>query len=207
MEDVFKITASVRNKAKTKAEINSDEKDPSLAIAGFRLLAVPKLTAVVEVRVTTLDEFSDIGMVDVFEAVSYAITDSLTIGLNAGQFVNQDETKEDIGIKVGPWVSYAIGKLVPRLDAMYYLAGKPALVAKSTSGKYNFLHADDAYKPTYDSEFSVIAVRPSVKFNLDSKTMLELGDIVNYELGPEKSYSGESSRLTNIFYVDFVWKF
>ncbi|MDR2767708.1 MAG: hypothetical protein LBB82_05210 [Treponema sp.] len=210
MEDVFKITASVRNEGKTTGGIDSTvaTQDPSLAIVGFRLLSVPKLGFVVEGRVTDLDDFSDTGKVDIFEAVSYAISDKLTIGLNAGQFLNQVEGS-DIGIKVGPWVSYAIGKIVPRLDAMYYLAGAPALDVAGTKGKYNFLHADDAYKPNYDSELSVIAVRPSVKFNFDSKTALELGDIVNYEMGPDGKYNGgkSSSRLTNVFYVDFVWKF
>jgi hypothetical protein len=219
MEDVFKITASVRTSSNTNGGIDvaatGSNAHNDEAVLGFKLLAVPKLTAVLEVKADHLYKFSDIGTVFVYEALAYDLG-ALDLGLNAGQYLNQaDQTggsSSDFGLMVSPWVSYTINKLVPRLDALYFMAGKPAYVASaaggagSSSGKYNFLNWE-AYAPTWNSDYSVIAVRPSVKFNFDSNIAVELGDIVNFEKGPDGAYNGESSRLTNIFYADFVWKF
>jgi hypothetical protein len=218
MEDVFKVVASVRTSSKTNGNIDQPFTGSSApndeAALGFNLLAVPKLTAVLEVKVDHLYKFSDLGTVFVYETIAYDLG-ALDLGLNAGQYLNQaDQTggsSSDFGLMISPWVSYTINKIVPRLDVLYFMAGKPSYVAAAggagaSSGKYNFLNWE-AYAPTWDSEYSVIAVRPSVKVNFNSNTAVELGDIVNFELGPDNAYSGESSRLTNIFYADFVWKF
>jgi hypothetical protein len=214
LEDVFKVVASVRTGSKTDGEIgkayaNTGSSDPfpnDEAIVGFKLLAVPKLTAVLEAKIDHLYKFSDIGKVFIYETLGYDLG-NLDIGLNAGQYLRQ-ASNSDIGIMAAPWVSYTAGKIVPRLDVLYFMAGKPSYVAATTgasSGKYNFLNWE-AYAPTWNYDLSVLAVRPSVKFNFDSKTSIELGDIVNFEMG-DKNFNGEDSRLTNIFYVDLVWKF
>jgi hypothetical protein len=148
------------------------------------------------------------GTVYIYETLGYDLG-ALDIGLNAGQYLNQAGSS-DIGLMLAPWVSYTAGKFVPRLDALYFIAGKPSYVAadgtNNPGGKYNFLNWE-AYAPTWNDKYSVFAVRPSVKFNFNSNTTVELGDIVNFELGPDNVYAGESSRLTNIFYADFAWKF
>jgi hypothetical protein len=219
MEDVFKIAASVRTSSNTAGGIDMGVTGSNAhndeAVLGFKLLAVPKLTAVLEVKADHLYKFSDMGTVFVYETIAYDLG-ALDVGLNAGQYLNQADqaggSSSDFGLMISPWVSYTINKLVPRLDALYFMAGKPAYVASaaggtgSSGGKYNFLNWE-AYAPAWDSEYSVIALRPSVKFNLNSNTAVEVGDIVNFEMGPDNAYSGESRRLTNIFYTDFVWKF
>ncbi|MDR1507774.1 MAG: hypothetical protein LBI67_11800 [Treponema sp.] len=211
-KDLFKIVASVRTSSRTNGGIDTAFTGASApndeAILGFKLLALPKLTAVLEAKADYLYEFSDSGTVFIYETLGYDLG-ALDLGLNAGQYLNQADNT-DLGLMISPWVSYTMGKLVPRLDALYFMAGKPSYVADATgsgsSGKYNFLNWE-AYAPNWDSDYSVIAVRPSVKFNLDSNTAIELGDIVNVELGPDNAYGTESRRLTNVFYVDFTWKF
>jgi hypothetical protein len=207
MEDVFKVVASVRTASKTNGAVNSASTVNDQAIAGFKLLAVPKLTAVLEAKIDNLYKFSDTGTVFIYETLAYDFG-ALDIGLNAGQYMNQAGSS-DLGLMGAPWVSYAIGKFVPRLDVLYFFAGRPAYVAAAgtaaSSGKYNFLNWE-AYAPTWNDDLSVLAVRPSVKFNFDSNTAIELGDIVNFEMG-DNSFNGKDNRLTNIFYVDLVWKF
>jgi hypothetical protein len=209
MEDVFKIVASFRTASKTSGGINTTASVNDEAIVGFKLTAVPKLTAVLEAKIDYLYNFSDNGTVYVFETLGYDLG-ALDIGLNAGQYLNQAGSS-DPGLMFAPWVSYSAGKIVPRLDLLYFMAGKPSYVAAgaaSSSGKYNFLNWE-AYAPTWNDGLSVFAVRPSVKFNLDSNTSVELGDIINFEMGSNSApvYGAEKSRLTNIFYVDLVWKF
>ncbi|MDR0586911.1 MAG: hypothetical protein LBG26_06700 [Treponema sp.] len=211
MENVFKFVASVRTASKTNGGIDiaftGANRPNDAAIAGFKLLAVPKLTAVLEAKIDHLSKFSDTGTVFIYETLAYDLG-ALDIGLNAGQYLNQADSS-DLGLMAAPWVSYAIGKFVPRLDVLYFLAGKPSYVVDSgtgsSSGKYNFLNWE-AYAPTWNDDLSVLAVRPSVRFNFDSNTAIELGDIVNFEMG-DKAFNGEDNRLTNIFYVDLVWKF
>ncbi|MDR2211984.1 MAG: hypothetical protein LBO65_11060 [Spirochaetaceae bacterium] len=214
MEDVFKIVASLRTSSRTNGGIDEFDikKDThnDQTILGFKLMAVPKLTAVLEVKADHLYKFGDIGTLFIYETLGYDLG-ALDLGLNAGQYATQAD-KDDLGLMFDPWVSYTLGKIVPRLDVLYFMAGKPSYVASTTggkgssSGKYNFLNWE-AYSPVWDSDYSVLAFRPSVKFNIDSNTSVEVGDIVNLETGPDKAYGGEDRRLTNIFYVDFVWKF
>jgi hypothetical protein len=209
VKDVFKVAASVRTASKTSGSINSTAVVNDEAIVGFKLLAVPKLTAVLEAKIDNLYKFGDTGTVYIYETLSYDLG-AIDIGLNAGQYINQTGGS-DLGIMAAPWVSYTAGKIVPRLDVLYFFAGKPAYVttaAGASSGKYNFLNWE-AYAPTWNDDQSVLAVRPSVRFNFDSNTAVELGDIINFELGSSSSpiYGTEESRLTNVFYVDLVWKF
>jgi hypothetical protein len=211
MEDVFKVVASLRTASKTSGSIRSAATLNDEAVLGFKLLAVPKLTAVLEVKADELYDFSDKGTMIIFETIAYDLG-NLDVGLNAGQYLKKAKTSgksSDLGLLVAPWVSYTIDKIIPRLDVLYFMAGAPAWkvdAATTTAGKYAFLKWD-SYTHTGNSDYSLISVRPSVKFKFNSNTAIELGDIVNFEKGPDNAYAGESSRLTNIFYTDFVWTF
>jgi hypothetical protein len=204
MPDLFKITAVLRLKNEVSYdEIQAPAVDPNAGrdesaktIVAARLLAVPNLTAVVEGELDKLEHFNSAGLLNLYETVGYKIG-GLAMGLNAVQYFSQAE-ETDIGLRFNPWVSYTIKSVVPRLDFVYFMAGVP-----DTQGKYHRKN----YKTNYNDDFSILTVRPSVKFNFDSKTFVEIGDLVSLEKGPENSFAGKSSRLTNAFYVDFKWSF
>jgi hypothetical protein len=117
-------------------------------------------------------------------------------GLNAAQHVtNVKDT--DIGLEFAPWVDYTLGSIVPRLDLVYFLGGTPAVY--SATGNYHRV----GYSPNYNSDYDVLSVRPSVKFNLDGKTFIEVGDIIYFT----NIATDSTSAITNAAYVDFKWSF
>jgi len=64
-----------------------------------------------------------------------------------------------------------------------------------------------------DDDYSVLSFRPSVKINVDSRTFLEIGDIINYDFAnfdgayADKNDAKKKSLLTNVFYVDLKFSF
>ncbi|MDR2049391.1 MAG: hypothetical protein LBP69_08035 [Treponema sp.] len=244
MPDLFKVIATFRtaNQAgdKTSRYTNADlesfagRDETSKLIFGLQLLAVKNLTAIVEV---SADKLEDSGVdkdkdnidFDFYETLGYK-TGDLSFGLNAVQYIRTEkDVDHDLGLHFNPWVSYAIGSIVPRLDLNYFLAGKaltgtaawvdadndpttPSVLSPPLPGaSYHrkvFSYADNGKA----DDVSVIAVRPSVKFNIDKNTFIEIGDLIAFSTGPEGAFADaddpkKSSNLNNVFYVDFVWKF
>jgi hypothetical protein len=154
--------------------------------------------------------------INLYETLGYKLGD-LAFGLNAVQYLRvEKDVNHDFGLHLNPWVSYAIGVIVPRLDLNYFLAGKattsPAASGVATLGtKYHrkvFAYSDNGEDA---DDVSVIAVRPSVKFNV-GKGFIEIGDLIAYSTGPEGSFADvddakKSSSFDNVFYVDFKWSF
>ena len=124
MDKVFRFMASYR----THSILNGGGLS-SQALAEFRLLMVDNLTAIVAAQIVGLQEradvkFDDNGTMSFFETIGYKIS-GLSFGLNAAQYAsNVEET--DISLRFNPWVSYALseGKIVPRLDVVYFLGGR-----------------------------------------------------------------------------------
>ncbi|MDR0597409.1 MAG: hypothetical protein LBG14_02765, partial [Treponema sp.] len=144
---------------------------------------------------------------------------SLAFGLNAVQFIRvEKDVDKDFGLHLNPWVSYALGSIVPRLDLNYLLAGtilttpasasSPAAALGAKYGRKVYAYSDN----TKDvDDVSVIAVRPSVKFTV-GKGVIEIGDLIAYAMGPDGSFADaedalRSSSFDNVFYVDFKWSF
>jgi hypothetical protein len=232
LQDIFKATLSFRTKNQTGDAVSRyDDEDSetfgsnetSKLIFGAQLLAIKNLTAVVEAEVdkledTGVDSRKDNIDFNLYETIGYK-TGDLAFGLNAVQNVRlEKDVEHDLGLHFNPWVSYAIGPIVPRLDLNYYLAGKAitsvtASTAESpvTSTKYHrktFAYADNKAA----EDVSVFAVRPSVKFNIDKNSVIEIGDLIAFANGPEGSFRDaddlkKSSNISNVFYVDFMWKF
>jgi hypothetical protein len=184
------------------------------------VLAVPGLKAVLEVVLDNLQDFGGVdttdldawdrpvtnpagssGKIDIVETFEYRLLDNkLTVGLWAVEYLSQAENT-DFSFYVNPWVSYAIGSIVPRLDLGY------------GSGVYsNFNNTTLEWHRTnlstaYNTDVSVISIRPSVKFNIDPKTSIEIGDLFNIDTNKITQYSGDDSRMSNVFYLDFKWTF
>ncbi|MDR0730404.1 MAG: hypothetical protein LBF63_01965 [Treponema sp.] len=230
MPDFFKLTASFRtaNQAGDKTSWYDDadlesfggRDETSKLIFGAQILAVKNLTAVIEVQADKLEDSGvdkDRDNIDLnfYETLGYKIGD-LSFGLNAVQYLRvEKDVDHDLGLHLNPWVSYAIGSIVPRLDLNYLLAGKaltePGGTGALPGASYHRKVFD--YKDNGDADnYSVIAARPSVKFNIDKNTFIEIGDLIAFSTGPEGAFADaddpkKSSNLNNVFYIDFVWKF
>jgi hypothetical protein len=234
MPDVFKAAVSFRTKnqagdAVSRYDSADAEKfdgsgESSKLIFSASVLAVKPLTAVVEVEVDKLESTGtakDDMNINFYETLGYKIG-NLAFGLNAVQYygkaknagANKVEDK-DLGLHFNPWISYTIGSVVPRLDVNYFKAGTAITIpAENALPAGNYHRTVFAYKDNGKDadDFTVIAVRPSVKFNIGSKTFVEIGDLVAFASGPANSFGDagdakKSSNLSNVFYVDFVWKF
>lgn len=169
----------------------------------FRFLAVDNLTAVFEAELDNLwdsadnfDRFKNAGLINLYETLAYG-TGNVKFGLNAVQYLNNADNT-DLGLRFNPWVSYAFkeGKIVPRIDLDYIMAGR-----WRTDGRYDRRTQFEA-TGVYNKDAFVFNARPSVKFNMDSKTSFEIGDSVYYV----KPVTGDKV-LSNVFYTDLVIKF
>jgi len=196
----------------------------------FRLLAIKDLTAVVVGTFDRMEKFDERGNMMFSETFGYKM-DSLNIGLNAVQFlynrkVNDEKVDYNPGLLFNPWVSYAIDKVVPRLDLVYFMGGRSKLGYNSapTSANPNAISGPEnqwerrgfvnvAKAKDAEDDYSVLSFRPSVKINVDSRTFLEIGDMINYDMSTkdgayaDKGDAKKKSLLTNVFYVDVKFSF
>jgi hypothetical protein len=220
LPDVVKIVASYR----TKSEASAVSGDPtpkdtisSRMRAGASLLAVPNLKANVELELDNLQDFSSkagdedawgvvinnavsaSGKINIYETFQYDMG-SLKAGLWAVQWLSQAEGA-DLALYVNPWVSYALGSIVPRLDLGYGSGAR----AGFNNNNLNWHRTN--YNAVYDSDVSVISIRPSVAFNIDSKTFVEIGDLIDIDGNKTTKWGDDDSRISNVFYVDFKWSF
>jgi len=197
--------------------------------AEFRLLAVKNLTAVMVGTFDKLQDFDASGNILISETLGYKI-DNLNFGLNAVQFLyNRYDTAAekkidmDPGLLFNPWISYSIDKIVPRLDFVYFMGGRSKMgYTVDSSGKISgrenqwerrsFVNVASRADKDND-DYSVFSVRPSIKFNLDSKIFLEIGDMINFDSATKVGAYGDtidpnkSSLFTNVFYVDLKFSF
>jgi hypothetical protein len=205
MPALLRLNATYRGE--NRASGTSTSGTSSRAIGEFQLLAVENLTAVIEGELDNLQDFDPSGKVNIFETIGYKLN-ALDFGLNAAQYLLMAEDS-DIAFRFNPWVSYTVGKLVPRLDVVYFMGGKVDGSDNDSEGKID--RRGYAVFAGHDPDASVIGVRPSLKINIDSKTTLEIGDLVNYEKTPTKMFGAGAdmtdSKFTNTFYVDLTVKF
>ncbi|MDR2404137.1 MAG: hypothetical protein LBD78_08920 [Spirochaetaceae bacterium] len=214
--DIFKATVSFRTKNQAGDEISrfadsADEvftgrEESSRMIVGLRLLAVKDLTAVVEADIDRLEDYGNKGVLNIYETIGYKLG-NLRFGLNAAEYISRVE-KSDLGLHFNPWLSYTIGLFVPRLDLNYFLADTQNAVGAKYHRKVFSYKSNGADT----KDLSVFAIRPSVTFNIDSRTFVEIGDLIALENGPEGAFAdaadpNKSSQFTNVFYIDFKWSF
>ncbi|MDR0448756.1 MAG: hypothetical protein LBH07_08820 [Treponema sp.] len=222
MPEMFKINTSFRSA--NDAGVSS--RSQARAVGEVQLFMIENLTAIFEVEADNLfrladhdkkiKTFEEDGKINIFETFAYKMGD-LRFGLNAAQYMwkakegprvgnNGEKNKPDLGLRFNPWISYALieGKIVPRLDAVYFLAGD-----RSTGGDAGKYDRRMDVAPTYNKEESVINVRPSVRLNIDSRTSFEIGT-VTYIRQPDKvnkDVNKGNSYINNVFYTDLVVRF
>jgi len=228
MPDTFRLGAIFRTQNKagwtgTRYLDNDDyeyggREESMFLQAELRVLSVKNLTAVIVGTFDKLEEFSKRGNMMFSETFGYKM-DSLNVGLNAVQFMyNRTDAKTDEkvnynpGLLFNPWVSYTIDKIIPRLDLVYFMGGQSKMANGNNQwerrGFANVAKAKDA-----DDDYSVFSARPSVKINLDNRTFLEIGDIINYDMATkdgaykDSGDANKNSLFSNVFYVDMKISF
>jgi len=221
MPDTFRLGAIFRTKNKagwtgTRYLDNDDyeyggREESMFLQAELRVLAIKNLTAVVVGTFDKLEKFDKRGNMMFSETFGYKM-DSLNVGLNAVQFLYNREDDMNPGLLFNPWVSYTIEKIVPRLDLVYFMGGQSKMANGNNQwerrGFANVARAKDA-----EDDYSVFSIRPSVKINLDNKTFLEIGDMINYDMAAkdgaykDSGDAGKNSLLSNVFYVDVKFSF
>jgi hypothetical protein len=139
------------------------------------------------------------GKINIGETFQYNMG-SLSVGLWGVQWISQAEDT-DFSFYLNPWVSYAIGSIVPRLDLGYGNGVRANFYNNGLNWRRGNVGA------MYDSDYSVISIRPSVKINLDSTTFVEIGDLIDIDGGPDNTWGTDNSKISNVFYVDFKWSF
>ena len=239
MPDAFRLNAIYRtqNKAGWTGKRNDEEYDyegreeSQFLQAELRILAVKNLTAIVVGTFDKLQDFDKKGNIMLSETLGYRV-DNLNFGLNAVQFLYNRTDKNDEKINMNPsllfnpWVSYTIDKIVPRLDLVYFMGGrsKTGYNLAPTSSNPNAISGPEnqwerrgfvnvARPSDTDDDYSVFSLRPSVKFNLDGKIFLEIGDMINYDMATKdgtyktSSDANKNTLFTNVFYVDLKFSF
>ena len=221
LPDIFRINTIFRTQNKAGWAINRNQdnygyggREESMFLqAEFRLLAVKNLTAIMVGTFDHLQDFDNKGNIMVSETFGYKI-DNLNFGLNAVQFLYSRPDEFNPGLLFNPWLSYSFNKIVPRLDLVYFMGGRSKFGSSNPENQWERRgFANVAKKKGADDDYSVFSARPSVKFNLDSRTFLEIGDIINYDMADKKgaykdsSDPNKNSLLTNVFYVDLKFSF
>jgi hypothetical protein len=194
---LLKVVASFRPESVTGNAASSR------AIIGVSILAVPGLTAILEGELDKLQNFSDAGIINIYETLGYKIG-SLGFGLNAAEYLSR-VTGDDLGLQIAPWVDYALGSIVPRLDVVYFIGGGLTVTSGGSYGRLTGFPPPAQKSATvtttqYDTDYTVLSFRPSVKFNVGS-AFVELGDAVYLVNTPA------TDSIWNVFYVDFKWSF
>jgi hypothetical protein len=195
MPEMFKINTSFRT-----FNAAGGGRESARFVGEIQLLAVENLTAIVETELDNLyapdddDIFKDKGLINFYQTLAYRM-DDLRFGLNTAQYISNETGKDDIGLRFNPWVSYTMadGVIVPRLDAVYFLGGSRAEGVYDRRNDLTANHNHDAY---------AVSVRPSVRFNIDSRTSLEIGNAFYYG----QPVTGDA-RIDNVVYMDLVVRF
>jgi hypothetical protein len=228
--DLFRISASYRTKNKA-GWTNTRHLEDDYAYGGreesaflqteFRLLMVKNLTAVVVGTLDKLHDFYGNGNMMFSETLGYKLN-NVNFGLNAVQFVynrvEEDEKNNKVkvdynpGLLFNPWLSCTFGMFVPRLDVVAFIGGQSKMVNADKQwerkGFVNLPRAKDA-----DDDYTVFSIRPSVKFNLDSRISLEIGDMINIDMAEgngaykDDAHKDKNSLFSNVFYADVKLSF
>jgi hypothetical protein len=229
--DIFRLGATFRwkNKAGWNGTVDFERygyvydgrQESAQLIGEFRFLMVKNLTAIVAASLDYIEEFNIKGNTVISQTFAYKL-DSLTLGLNAAEFLYNRKNflgrkdKFDPGLLFDLWGSYAIDKIIPRLDLVYFTGGMSKIGGDET---YMWHRRGYVNRPIYetgsDNEYNrlVFSVRPSARFNINSSTFIEIGNLFNYDFGNFDGAYGNSADfnkrelISNVFYIDFKWSF
>jgi hypothetical protein len=214
-KDVFKLVASYRTEGQDTADVQTSS---SKAYLGFRLFAVKDWTFNVGGVLDKLYKFEDEGIVQGFLALGFAPSGEgikgLKVGLNGSVWLPQADNTESKYVG-WLWVSYALAEdtIVPRLDLVYggnqYAGVDDDGLAAADPIRIHRKYIKDSLGAYIIKDASFFSARPSVTFNIDKKTFIEIGDLIHFSMNKDANFAstGEKSLLYNAFYIDFSYTF
>jgi hypothetical protein len=222
LPDVFRVSATFRWKNKAGYDANAAKDgyqgrdESSRLLSEFRFLGVKNLTALVVGSFDKIEDFDNKGNIIFVETFAYKFN-GLSLGLNATQFLYNRKADanpdRDPGLLFNLWGSYAFDNVVPRLDLAYFLGGQGNV---GGSGDYKWHRIGFTNKEgvkDVDDDYTVFNIRPSVKFNVNSRVFVEVGDAIYFDSAnfdgayKDSGDAGKKSLLSNVLYIDFKWSF
>jgi hypothetical protein len=145
---------------------------------GVNVTAIDKVTIALAAVGNKLQDYSNDGTLRFFETFGYSGIENVSLNLSLWEGISNVENS-DLSLRVWLWGSYSLlsGKIVPRLDVNYLSAGKWSSISN--------IHFDDQFAPTYNKDQVLLNIRPSVGFRVNSNAWLEVGYLLNVDLGDD----------------------
>jgi hypothetical protein len=200
---------------RTKSDWESNQ-----AILGINVLALSDLglKLVLEGRFTDIGEDAKTSSpmdVDGFLTVGYTKA-PLSLGLNAAFYktgINKPSTStipDEPIIAFWLYGSYAVSEsIIPRLDAVFMLNSyDDSTKTDGTQSKWHYKNFTKSAGKSSNKDQKLIAFRPAVLLKLDANNTFEIGDYVSIKMDKEPKFRDEKkSLISNVFYIDYVFKF
>jgi hypothetical protein len=136
--------------------------DLTAAYAGFDYTdVIPGLNVYLETELTKLEDFSNIGKIQIDEKVKY-VTGPIEVGLISYQYLYQN-SDVDMGLIVKPYAAYTMGINTFKLEVTYNND------EASISGDYA------GYVDAAEPEYSTLTVEPTITSQFTDKTKIVTG--------------------------------
>jgi hypothetical protein len=212
---------------RTKSTWLSPNDNSALALFSASFLAFPGLSAHVEGLFRNLDNFADHGRFELAQTLGYNFAPvfdlPLQVQLNLGQYLLGSVVNRPGGYIPGlrfwlwaAWSGFLEGKLIPRLDMNYFLAGNwgyghyhSHLNQLYGTANFNTLETmfdkdlnnySHSYAANYDRNWQVFNIQPSITFRFGPQSYIELGYVLNVDMN-----NSENPRF-NINSTSRLWK-
>jgi hypothetical protein len=198
----------------TKSTWIGPNDNSALALFSASFLAFPGVSAHIEGLFRNLDNFADHGRFELAQTIGYNFAPvfeiPLHVQLNMGQYMlgNVVNRPSDYspGLRFWLWTAWnglLEGKLIPRLDINYFLAGNWGYGhyhshLNQLYGTANFNTLDTmfdkdlntyshSYAANYDKNWSVFNIQPSVTFRFGPQSYIELGYVLNVDMNNSRN--------------------
>jgi len=158
------------------------------ALAGLQVFAIPGIPINAGFRFHDLQDFDEVGTLSGTVAVHLdGLVDNLTLGLAGAVGMSQvDDT--DLAFGGGLWLAYPVGNIVPRLD-LWYMSGWAYNYNYGLNHTWGYVDHGDL---TFNSDQSYLSIRPMVQIRATATSWLQLGAVINLELGDVGAAGGDS---------------
>ncbi|MDR0722309.1 MAG: hypothetical protein LBF75_05880 [Treponema sp.] len=189
LPDVFDYTLGYRFKFKNKDESDPDNQEKTdRLVTGVNIRALKNVTLAFDTLINGISDKSITGMYALTTAYS---DDPLTVGLDT--MIQSSDGKDAPALGFMLYGSYAVKKLVPRMDVYFGIGG--------TGGKmYYWEYYYEGV--TYNTKDKFVGFRPSLKYNATESISVECGDLINIRM-PDST----DTTFDNSLYLSFVYKF
>jgi hypothetical protein len=230
IKGVTQVTPAAGGKPAEYEAVKSTWISPSdnsaLFLFSASLLALPGVSAHVEGVIRNLDYFADHARAEFAQTIGYNFDPlfeiPLQVQLNLGQYLLGDVVNRpgeySPGLRFWLWAAWnglLEGKLIPRLDVNYFLAGNwgyghyhSHLNRLYGSANFNSLDAvydkdlmnyAHSYTANYDRNWSTFGIQPSVTFRFGPASYLELGYVMNVDLNNSKNPRFDISAASRLW--------